>query len=559
MALTSERFELGPRIGRGSAGDVHTARDKLTDDVVAVKLVDLEEAEDEVEDIQREISYLMQCSSPFVTKYLGCWLDPGSTRLAIAMEYMAGGSVADLISEAFGGPLPESACAVVCRDLLYALDYLHGEGKIHRDVKCANVLLTAAGEIRLADFGVAGTLTQTLGGNKRRTFTGTPFWMAPEVIQAHESDGYNSKCDIWSLGITAMEAANGTPPYSDLHPMRVLFFIPKNPPPRLEGASFSAEFKEFCASCLQKDPDRRPRAAQLVNHRFIADAPERCDELVDRVTRRMRGETRVASTSEMNDSPSNATAEDTRASTVQNHKASAPSWDFGDGTLKRFNKPGAGPPKMTDEDKRRDAVDDDSDEEDADYDSTVKTRLDGEETKKVVGEERKFVAVEPPRREEPPPRVTPDSNIAAVAKSTPAIASVLSPAASLAASGRGGSVGAAAAAAAVTAALAKLELEASGSTAAMLVGILERLSGPVADTDPDLRTAAARARLLFGGSETERGRSRVDGAGGEGAGGCASERPGRLSPRQVAAGPEARVIVRRPAVTPFILIARERR
>lgn len=505
MALTSERFELGPRIGRGSAGDVHTARDKLTDDVVAVKLVDLEEAEDEVEDIQREISYLMQCSSPFVTKYLGCWLDPGSTRLAIAMEYMAGGSVADLISEAFGGPLPESACAVVCRDLLYALDYLHGEGKIHRDVKCANVLLTAAGEIRLADFGVAGTLTQTLGGNKRRTFTGTPFWMAPEVIQAHESDGYNSKCDIWSLGITAMEAANGTPPYSDLHPMRVLFFIPKNPPPRLEGASFSAEFKEFCASCLQKDPDRRPRAAQLVNHRFIADAPERCDELVDRVTRRMRGETRVASTSEMNDSPSNATAEDTRASTVQNHKASAPSWDFGDGTLKRFNKPGAGPPKMTDEDKRRDAVDDDSDEEDADYDSTVKTRLDGEETKKVVGEERKFVAVEPPRREEPPPRVTPDSNIAAVAKSTPAIASVLSPAASLAASGRGGSVGAAAAAAAVTAALAKLELEASGSTAAMLVGILERLSGPVADTDPDLRTAAARARLLFGGSEREAG------------------------------------------------------
>ena len=499
MALTSERFELGPRIGRGSAGDVHTARDKLTDDVVAVKLVDLEEAEDEVEDIQREISYLMQCSSPFVTKYLGCWLDPGSTRLAIAMEYMAGGSVADLISDAFGGPLPESACAVVCRDLLYALDYLHGEGKIHRDVKCANVLLTGAGEIRLADLGVAGTLTQTLGGNKRRTFTGTPFWMAPEVIQAHESDGYNSKCDIWSLGITAMEAANGTPPYSDLHPMRVLFFIPKNPPPRLEGASFSAEFKEFCAACLQKDPDRRPRAAQLVNHRFIADAPERCDELVDRVTRRMRGET---STSEMNDSPSNANAEDT--STVQNHKASAPSWDFGDGTLKRFNKPGAGPPKMTDEDKRRDAVDDDSDEEDADYDSTVKTRLDGEETK-VVGEDKKFVAVEPPRREEPPPRVTPDSNIAAVAKSTPAIASVLSPAASLAASGRGGSVGAAAAAAAVTAALAKLELEASGSTAAMLVGILERLSGPVADTDPDLRTAAARARLLFGGSEREAG------------------------------------------------------
>ena len=191
MALTSERFELGPRIGRGSAGDVHTARDKLTNDVVAVKLVDLEEAEDEVEDIQREISYLVQCSSPFVPS-IRLLARPRSTRLAIAMEYMAGGSVADLIKDDLGGPLSESACAVICRDLLYALDYLHGEGKIHRDVKCANVLLTAKGEIRLADFGVAGTLTQTLGGNKRRTFTGTPFWMAPEVIQAHESDGYNS-------------------------------------------------------------------------------------------------------------------------------------------------------------------------------------------------------------------------------------------------------------------------------------------------------------------------------------------------------------------------------
>ena len=461
MALTSERFELGPRIGRGSAGDVHTARDKLTNDVVAVKLVDLEEAEDEVEDIQREISYLVQCSSPFVTKYLGCWLDPGSTRLAIAMEYMAGGSVADLIKDDLGGPLSESACAVICRDLLYALDYLHGEGKIHRDVKCANVLLTAKGEIRLADFGVAGTLTQTLGGNKRRTFTGTPFWMAPEVIQAHESDGYNSACDIWSLGITAMEAANGTPPYSDLHPMRVLFFIPKNPAPRLEGGNFSDAFKEFVAACLQKDPDRRPRANQLVNHRFIADAPERCDELTDRVNRRMHG--RVDRTT------SSSVGDDSSVETETRHGAhdAAPSWDFGDGTLKRFNKRNGDTPRMTETDKRRDAAaaddddDDDDDDEDADYDSTVRMRGDDDEAPPV--------SLEPPR-DEPPPRTAPvqtpaaktDSNLAAVAKSTPAIASVMSPAASLAASRSGGSVGAAAAAAAVTAALAKLEAEARG-------------------------------------------------------------------------------------------------
>lgn len=493
MALTSERFELGPRIGRGSAGDVHTARDKLTNDVVAVKLVDLEEAEDEVEDIQREISYLVQCSSPFVTKYLGCWLDPGSTRLAIAMEYMAGGSVADLIRDDLGGPLSESACAVICRDLLYALDYLHGEGKIHRDVKCANVLLTATGEIRLADFGVAGTLTQTLGGNKRRTFTGTPFWMAPEVIQAHESDGYNSKCDIWSLGITAMEAANGTPPYSDLHPMRVLFFIPKNPPPRLEGGNFSDAFKEFVAACLQKDPDRRPRANQLVNHRFIAHAPERCDELTDRVNKRMHGGVDRTTSSSVG-------GDDVGVETTETRHEAAPSWDFGDGTLKRFNKPNT--PRMTEADKRRDvaAADDDDDDEDADYDSTVRMRGDDDEAPPV--------SLEPPR-DEPPPRTAParlpaaktDSNLAAVAKSTPAIASVMSPAASLAASRSGGSVGAAAAAAAVTAALAKLESEAPGATSAMLSSVVERLAAPAAERDPGLRTAAARARVLFGGRD----------------------------------------------------------
>ena len=254
MSLTSERFELGRRIGRGNSGDVHRAIDRMTGEMVAVKLVDLEDAEDEVEDIQREIATLVQINSRYVTKYLGSWMHEGSTRLAIAMEYMAGGSVADLLESS---PLPEEAIAVVCRDLLMALDYLHGEGKIHRDIKAANVLLSASAEVRLADFGVAGQMTHTLGGNKRKTFTGTPFWMAPEVIQSAD-EGYDAKADIWSLGITAMEMATGAPPYSELHPMRVLFFIPKNPPPRLEG-DFSPEFKEFVARCLQKDGGRRPR------------------------------------------------------------------------------------------------------------------------------------------------------------------------------------------------------------------------------------------------------------------------------------------------------------
>ena len=289
MALTGERFELGSRIGRGQSGEVHRAVDRLTGDTVAVKLVDLEDAEDEVEDIQREIATLAQIDSPFVTKYLGSWLCEGSTRLAIAMEYMAGGSVADLVRDR---PLPEEACAVVLRDLLMALAYLHGEGKIHRDVKAANVLLSAEGHVRLADFGVAGQMTHTVGGNKRKTFTGTPFWMAPEVIQQRE-EGYDSKADVWSLGITAIEMATGSPPYSDMHPMRVLFFIPKNPPPRLDG-DFSPAFKEFVAQCLQKESGRRPRARDLANARFIAEAPESRDALVRRVQARIAGERPIA-------------------------------------------------------------------------------------------------------------------------------------------------------------------------------------------------------------------------------------------------------------------------
>ena len=353
MALTGERFELGSRIGRGQSGDVHRAVDRLTGDTVAVKLVDLEDAEDEVEDIQREIATLAQIDSPFVTKYLGSWLCEGSTRLAIAMEYMAGGSVADLVRDR---PLPEEACAVVLRDLLMALAYLHGEGKIHRDVKAANVLLSAEGHVRLADFGVAGQMTHTVGGNKRKTFTGTPFWMAPEVIQQRE-EGYDSKADVWSLGITAIEMATGSPPYSDMHPMRVLFFIPKNPPPRLDG-DFSPAFKEFVAQCLQKESGRRPRARDLANARFIAEAPESRDALVRRVRERIEGEhARRPATrdpqafADARTSRADRTRADAGAGDVSSRPepappaappphAAAPSWDFGDGTIgRRFGKP----------------------------------------------------------------------------------------------------------------------------------------------------------------------------------------------------------------------------
>ncbi|KAL5564344.1 hypothetical protein UlMin_027508 [Ulmus minor] len=276
------RFSSLELIGRGSFGDVYKGFDKELNREVAIKVIDLEESEDEIEDIQKEISVLSQCRSPYITEYYGSYLN--QTKLWIIMEYMAGGSVADLLQS--GPPLDETSIACILRDLLHAVEYLHNEGKIHRDIKAANILLTENGDVKVADFGVSAQLTRTI--SRRKTFVGTPFWMAPEVIQ--NTDGYNEKADIWSLGITAIEMAKGEPPLADLHPMRVLFIIPRENPPQLDE-HFSRPMKELVSLCLKKVPAERPSAKELLKHRFIRNV-RKSPRLLERIRERPKYQVR---------------------------------------------------------------------------------------------------------------------------------------------------------------------------------------------------------------------------------------------------------------------------
>ncbi|CAG4950701.1 unnamed protein product [Parnassius apollo] len=257
-----EVFDIICKLGEGSYGSVYKALHKESGQVLAIKQVPVDT---DLQEIIKEISIMQQCDSPYVVKYYGSYFK--NTDLWIVMEYCGAGSVSDIM-RLRKKTLSEDEIATILIDTLKGLEYLHRRRKIHRDIKAGNILLNTEGHAKLADFGVAGQLTDTMA--KRNTVIGTPFWMAPEVIQ---EIGYDCVADIWSLGITALEMAEGKPPYGDIHPMRAIFMIPTKPPPSFrEPDQWSPEFIDFVSQCLVKNPEERATAEYLLTHEFIGNA-----------------------------------------------------------------------------------------------------------------------------------------------------------------------------------------------------------------------------------------------------------------------------------------------
>ncbi|KEG06616.1 protein kinase [Trypanosoma grayi] len=252
--------ELGP-IGVGNYGSVVKARNRQTQAIVAIKLVLLVD-KDERDFVQKEISILKKCLHPNIVRYHGA--HKSLSKLWIVMEYCEGGSV-DMVYKVLRHPLPEHLIAYVCRQVLLGLQYLHANRKIHRDIKGGNILLTREGDVKLADFGVSTELSHSL--SRRNTFVGTLLWMSPEAIL--ELD-YDEKADLWSLGITLIEMAEGAPPYLDTHPARALFMIPKLDPPTLHDKErWSPQMTLFLKRLLTKDHNLRPTASTMLNDPFV--------------------------------------------------------------------------------------------------------------------------------------------------------------------------------------------------------------------------------------------------------------------------------------------------
>ncbi|XP_006067793.2 STE20-like serine/threonine-protein kinase isoform X2 [Bubalus bubalis] len=265
--LNPEEFwEIIGELGDGAFGKVYKAQNKETNVLAAAKVIDTK-SEEELEDYMVEIDILASCDHPNIVKLLDAFYY--ENNLWILIEFCAGGAV-DAVMLELERPLTESQIQVVCKQTLEALNYLHDNKIIHRDLKAGNILFTLDGDIKLADFGVSAKNTRTI--QRRDSFIGTPYWMAPEVVMCETSKDrpYDYKADVWSLGITLIEMAEIEPPHHELNPMRVLLKIAKSEPPTLaQPSKWSSNFKDFLKKCLEKNVDSRWTTSQLLQHPFV--------------------------------------------------------------------------------------------------------------------------------------------------------------------------------------------------------------------------------------------------------------------------------------------------